>query len=587
MNSIACPAAEGVDGRALHLPHMDRRAWGVCAFLVLVTALIYAQVLRHPFLLFDDDVFVSSNPHVSGGLTIDAIWYALTDGPAGEWYPLAMLSHIFDCELFGLNAWGHHLTSVLLHAAASIALFLVLRQMTGEIWPSAFVATLFAVHPQHVESVAWVAERRDVLSGLFFMLTLGAYLGYVRHGRHLGRYVLVASLFALGLMAKQMLVTLPPLLLLLDFWPLARMGGAVDAPRWTQKAQRPGGLRLVLEKMPLVAIAAAACVMAILTHAPGAAPRAWPVRLGNAAVACVTYVVQFFYPVDLALFYPYPVGGPPAWKVAGAIAILAIISAAAVIWRRRCPYFFVGWFWYLGMLAPVAGLVQVADHAMADRYMYLPGIGLSIALAWGGARLAERLPRGGLVLAAGAGLATVVLVGLAARQTSLWRDDEVLWSHALACTTDNGKAEYWIGEMLVNSGRLDDAIPHFQRAHEFLPSASCSYNVGLALARAGRVDEAIVQFRRSVALAPRWPNGYALLGAMLARKEEFAEATECFRTAVELDPFHLSAHNQLARLLLLQGDRAAAAAEIQAAMKINPDDPTARQNFELLQSQSR
>ena len=250
MNSIACPAAERMDRPAVDLPRTDGRVWGVCALLILVTALIYAQVLWHPFLLFDDDVYVSSNPHVSGGVTFDAIRYALADGPAGEWYPLATLSHTLDCELFGLNAWGHHLTSVLLHAAASIALFLVLRQMTSELWPSAFVAMLFAIHPQHVESVAWVAERRDVLSGLFFMLALGAYLGYVRHGRSPARYLLVTSLFALGLMAKPMLVTLPPLLLLLDFWPLARMGAAIDAPRWTRNAERPAHCGWCWKKYP-------------------------------------------------------------------------------------------------------------------------------------------------------------------------------------------------------------------------------------------------------------------------------------------------------------------------------------------------
>ena len=264
----------------------------------------------------------TTNPHVTAGLTGEGIRWAFTEGPFGEWYPLATLSHMLDCQLFGLNAWGHHLTNVLLHAAASIALFLVLWRMTDELWPSAFVAAVFAVHPQHVESVAWVAERRDVLSGLFFMLTLGAYLGYVRHGRSLGRYLLVAALFALGLMAKPMLVTLPPLLLLLDFWPLARFGAAARHPRLDPVGRAARLRRLVLEKLPLFALAAGDCLMTLRTHCPRSTPLAWPERIGNAAVSCVTYVVQFFYPVDLAAFYPYPAGGPPAWKVAGAMAIL-------------------------------------------------------------------------------------------------------------------------------------------------------------------------------------------------------------------------------------------------------------------------
>ncbi len=238
---------------------------GACAgFSLLAIGLIYGQTLGHVLLDYDDSGFVSANPHVTGGSDRRGNRWAFTEGPYGEWYPLAPLSHMLDCQLFGLHAWGHHLTNVLLHAATSIALFLVLWRMTGELWPSAFVAAIFAVHPQHVESVAWVAERRDVLSGLFFMLTLGAYLGYVRHGRSLGRYVLTAVLFALGLMAKPMLVTLPPLLLLLDFWPLARFGFAGDTPRWTQTVERPGTLRLVLEKLPLVALTAGDCLMTLL-----------------------------------------------------------------------------------------------------------------------------------------------------------------------------------------------------------------------------------------------------------------------------------------------------------------------------------
>ena len=362
-----------------------RYAWGVCGFLLLAICLIYGQTLDHVLLEYDDSGFVFANPHVRAGLTAGGVRWALTDGPYGEWYPLAPLSHMLDCQLFGLNAWGHHLTNLLLHAAASMALFLVLWRMTGELWPSAFVAALFAVHPQHVESVAWVAERRDVLSGLLFMLTLLAWLGYLRHGRPLVRYLLVAALFALGLMSKPMLVTLPPLLLLLDFWPLARCGSARDVPSWTQSLERPGLPRLVLEKLPLAALAVGDCLMTLRTHVHAVVPAAWTARIGNAAVSAVTYIVQFFYPVDLAVFYPNPVGGSPLWKVAGALAILSATSAAAVVWRRKYPYLFVGWFWYLGMLTPVLGLVQVAEHAMADRYMYLPGIGLYISLAWGAA----------------------------------------------------------------------------------------------------------------------------------------------------------------------------------------------------------
>ncbi len=378
-------------------PTDTRYAWGVCGFLLLATGIIYCQTLRHGFLNYDDNGYVFANPYVTSGLTGESAWWALTDGPYGEWYPLTMLSHMLDCELYGLNAGGHHLTNVLLHAATSIALFLILWRMTDDIWPSAFVAAVFAVHPQHVESVAWVAERRDVLSGLFFVLALGAWLGYVRRGRPLGGYLLAAAMFVLGLMAKPMIVTLPPLLVLLDFWPLARLGAAGDTPRWTASVDRPGALKLVLEKLPLAALAAGVCAMTLRTHNAGGTPLAWPVRIGNAAVSCVTYVVQFFYPADLAACYPVQSAGPPPWQVAGAIAVLVAISAAAVIWRRQCPYVFVGWFWLLGMLSPVLGFVQVSDHSMADRYMYLPSIGLLIIAAWGlrGSR-PDGTPSGGL-----------------------------------------------------------------------------------------------------------------------------------------------------------------------------------------------
>ncbi len=369
------------------LPH-DLRTRGVCAGLILAIVVIYGQTLSYPFLFYDDSGYVYANPHVTPGLTGAGIWWAFTDGPFGEWYPLVMLSHMLDCQVFGLNAWGHHLTNLLLHAAASIALFLVWWRMTGEFWPSAFVAAIFAVHPQHVESVAWIAERRDVMSGLCFMLTLGAYLGYVRGGRPLGQYCLVAIFFTLALMSKPTVVTLPALLLLLDFWPLARFGWAIDAPGWTKSVRRPGLPWLLLEKLPLLALAVAVSLITLSTHLTRPSELGWPERIGNAVVSCVTYVGQVFCPVNLAIFYPNPVGGPPIWKVVGAAVILGAVSVVAVIWRRGLPYLFVGWFWFLGMLTPVLGLVKIADHSMADRYMYLPGIGLSIAMAWGAARLA-------------------------------------------------------------------------------------------------------------------------------------------------------------------------------------------------------
>jgi tetratricopeptide (TPR) repeat protein len=545
-------------------------AWAVCGCLLAAVWLIYDQTLGHPLLVYDDSAFVTDNPHVTPGLTADGICWAFTEGPFGEWYPLAPLSHMLDCQLFGLNAWGHHLTSVLLHAAASIALFLVWRSMTGELWPSALVAAVFAVHPQHVESVAWVAERRDVLSGLFFVLTLGAWLGYVRHGRSLARYSLAAVLFALGLLAKPMLVTLPPLLLLLDFWPLARFGAATDAPGWTRKIERPGNWRLVLEKLPLVALAVGACVMTMRTHARGHTPLAWSERIGNAAVSGVSYVAGLFYPVDLAAFYPAPAGGPPLWKVAGAIAFLAVVSAAAVIGRRRWPYCFVGWFWYLGMVSPVLGLLQFVAHVKADRYVYLPGIGLSVALAWGAVRFGAVSLERRFALAACAGLAIALLVACAVRQTSFWRDDETLWRHALACTTDNGKAEFGLADALARKGRPDEAIVHFLRAQQHPVDSAPFDNLGVLLAQMGRADEAIVQYRQALAMQPDLYATHVNLGLALLRQKQLDEATEHFDRALEINPLGVEAHCGRAHVLLLDERIDDARAEFEQAIAINP-----------------
>ncbi|HEX4145238.1 MAG TPA: tetratricopeptide repeat protein [Pirellulales bacterium] len=527
------------------------QAFWVSALLLLAIGLIYGQTLGHAFLNFDDNGYVFANPHVSRGLTAEGIWWAFTDGPYGEWYPLAMLSHMLDCQLFGLEPWGHHLTSVLLHAAGSIALFLVLWRMTDELWPSAFAAALFAVHPQHVESVAWIAERRDVLSGLFFMLTLGAWLRYVRSGRSVSHYALVALLFALALMSKPMVVTLPPLLLLLDFWPLARFGSATDTPRWTASLERPGLRELILEKLPLVALAAGDVLMTLRTHNAGGALLPWSQRMGNAAVSAVTYVVQFFFPFDLAAYYPVPPAGWPQWKVAAAVALLALVSTAAIVGRRRCPYLFVGWFWYLGMLSPVLGLIQVSSHAMADRYMYLPGIGLYIALAWAGTRLAADSPARRRALGACAGLAIVVLVACAMRQASTWRNDESLWTHALQVTHDNGEAEFNLSFALAQQRRLDEAIVYLRRAEQHATDISPFINLGLILTQQGKLDEAIDQYRQALErdsqsiLAAR---AHFNLASVLASRGQIHEAAAHYRQALEIEPSNSAARRNLENL---------------------------------------
>jgi protein O-mannosyl-transferase len=407
----------------------------ICVSLLLAVALVFGQTVGHEFINYDDQQYVYENPQVEGGLTLRGIAWAFTTSHASNWHPLTWLSHMVDCQLYGLHAGGHHLTNILLHAAAAILLFLVLWRMTGDLWPSAFVAAVFAVHPLRAESVAWVAERKDVLSGLFFLLILWAYVSYARHPFSPIRYLTVVVLFALGLMAKPMLVTLPFLLLLLDYWPLGRIGlpaaggGSFPFPR-----------RVVVEKIPLLALAIASCMATFLVQVKAVvALDAIPIssRIANALVSYVAYMGNFFYPMGLAVFYPLPASGLPIWKVVGSTLALTGVSVAAQAWRRRFPYLFVGWFWYLGMFVPVIGLVQVGSHSMADRYTYLPQIGLCLAVTWGVTQIAVSRHYRRWVCGVASVLAVLVLMGIAWRQTSYWRDSETLFTHALACTANN------------------------------------------------------------------------------------------------------------------------------------------------------
>jgi hypothetical protein len=441
-----------------------------CLVLVAITWLVFGQTLGHDFVDFDDHWYVYENPSITRGLSVAGVIGAFTHAHAGNWHPLTTISHMLDCQLFGLKAGGHHFTNVLLHSIAVVLLFLVLRQMTDGLWQSAFVASLFAIHPLHVESVAWISERKDVLSALFFMLTLFAYVHYAR-APSVRRYLAVAFVFALGLMSKPMLVTLPFVLLLLDYWPLNRIRSQTSAD------VRP--LTLVVEKIPLLALSAPSCAATLLAQPYGAGaidqlPFAW--RLNNAAISYVAYIWQMFWPARLAAFYPHPNDQLPLWQVLLAIAFLIAVSLLAIHWRKERPYIFTGWFWYVGMLVPVIGLVQVGEQARADRYTYLPQIGLYVLIVWGitdlmapimmrnsgsrpvatGLRPVTRGSRG--VRTDGpqgrgykpfcAAIAAAIIIALSWRafvQTSYWENSEMLWNHTLAITPDNDMAHNSLG----------------------------------------------------------------------------------------------------------------------------------------------
>jgi tetratricopeptide (TPR) repeat protein len=546
---------------------------GICLGLAAITFAVFGQTLTHEFVDFDDSEYVYDNPVVARGLTRQGIVWAFTRAYAANWHPLTWLSHMLDCQLYGLHPGGHHLSNVLLHTATVIALFLVLRQMTGAFWRSAFVAAVFAIHPLRVESVAWVAERKDLLSGLFFMLTIGAYVRYARRPWSLARYGLVVLLFAMGLMCKPMLVTLPLVLLLLDYWPLQRV----------ERGKLSG---LVLEKLPLLALSAASCVATVVAQTRAiqlAESYSMPVRFANALVACMVYLGQMLWPAGLAVLYPFPHNGAPAWEVALAGMLLASLSMVAWGERRTRPWLLIGWVWYLVMLLPVMGIIQVGRQAHADRYTYLPQIGIYVAVTWLAAEWQVRWLRHGPLRVALGGLTTAVLVALmvcAWRQTAHWQNSETLWTRALACTTDNDMAQNNLGNVLYQKGKVDEAIVHDQEALRIRPnSPEAHFNLGLAIGQKGRVDEAIVQFQEALKIKPNYAAAHYTLGNALRQSGRVDEAISHFQTALQIKPDFTEAHNNLGTALRQKGRVDEAISHYQQALQIMPDNESVHVNL--------
>ncbi len=554
--------------------HASRSHWAALAIVLGLAALAwlaFGDTRRHGFINFDDDVYVYDNRHVTPGLTGQGIAWATTAVYASNWHPLTWLSHMLDCQLYGLAPAGHHVTSVLLHAATAILLFLVLRELTGAMWRSGFVAAVFAIHPLRVESVAWIAERKDVLSGAFFMLTLLAYGRYVRRGRSVGGYCAVAAMLALGLMSKPMLVTTPFVLLLLDFWPLERIerGAALRSLR-----------RLVVEKLPLLALVAAACGTTLLAQKEAIAPMALAARLGNAALAYVTYLAQMVYPARLAVYYPHPGNAIAAWRIAGAVTVLTAISAVAVALRRKQPWVLFGWLWFLGMMVPVVGVVQVGSQAHADRYTYLPQIGLYVAMAWSAAAACARWRGSPAVLATAGGAILATLLLVTRTQVAYWQTSETLWRRTLACTAENLIAHDNLGTVLLAQGNVDEAIVHFEAALRIdADHAKAHNNLGNALLQKLRLDDAIGHFQRALALKPDYAEAYNNLGVALIRGGRPDQAIDCFRRALQILPDYAFAHNSLGQALLEQGKPEEAIPCFAAALRLDPAYAEAYYNF--------
>ncbi len=482
-------------------------SFGVCIFLAGIVWLVFGQTLGHPFINFDDPEYVYENPEINAGLTAHGVIWAFTHLPSPDWFPLTSIFHMLDVQFYGLRAGGHHLTSVLVHTAVVILLFLVLRQMTGTLWRSAFVAAVFAIHPLRVESVAWVAERKDLLSGLFFMLTLGAYVRYVRK-RRFGRYVLMAILFTCGLLSKPIFVTVPLVLLLLDYWPLRRF------------EQRPAIRGLILEKIPLLILSLAVSA-ATITGQTGEVvsmeplPFVW--RVNNAFVSYVTYIWQMIWPARLAIFYPHPQNHLALWEIAVAIALLIAMTVLAFALRKRCPYLIVGWFWYLVMLAPVIGVVQVNLQGHADRYTYLAQIGLYLLVVWSIADLSLSWPYRRQILSVAASIVIVALAWSAWIQTAYWRDSESLWTHAIAVTSDNDTAQADLADLLLRRGRLSEAVFHSQEALRIRPGNADAHNtLGIALFQMGDLKDAVAHWKQSLEIQPGNMNAQTNLAWALA-----------------------------------------------------------------------
>jgi tetratricopeptide (TPR) repeat protein len=474
----------------------------ICLGLAALTWFVFGQTLRFGFVNYDDPEWVSANPNVTAGLTANGFRWAFDRFHAG---PLSSLSHMLDCQLYGLNPWGHHLSNVLLHTATVLFLFLAFWRMTGAVWRSAILAALFAVHPLHVESVAWVTERKDVLSGLFFALTLLVYASYARRPSVM-RYLAVAGLFALGLLAKTMLITLPAILLLIDYWPLQRFGTVEVRGR-------------IVEKIPLAVLSFGAGLATFLTHAEGVATvQTVPFadRLTNAVVSVVIYIRQMLYPNNLSVFYSF-IRDRPVTLVVAMLALICGITAAAVIWRREVPSLFVGWFWYLIMLLPVSGILQVALQGHADRYTYLPQIGLYLAIVWGAADLSGRWAYRKPILT-GLVLIMVVSCAVAAHQAAeYWRDSESLWNHAILVEPGNDFAHASLADLLMRQGRVTEAISHAEAALRLNPdNADAHNNLALALSRRGRLSEAINHWEKSLELHPNNLNARCNLAWVLS-----------------------------------------------------------------------
>jgi len=588
---------------------------------MLMTIGVYWPARRCNFISCDDPDYVTANPQVQAGLTWESVKWAFSHMVASNWHPVTMLSHMLDCQLFGLNPWGHHLTNVLLHAFNTALVFLLLRRLTSAVWRSFMVAALFAVHPLHVESVAWVAERKDVLSGFFGLLSLIFYVRYAQAKQILNsqlstlNYFLALLFLALGLMSKPMLVTWPFVMLLLDYWPLGRIPTSDFRPLKIRSLSP-----LLWEKLPFFALAGlSSCVTFVVQKYGGAfaliETPSLGARVGNALISYCRYWEKLCWPTDLAVFYPHP-GVWPLAEVLLAGLLLVILSVFFFVKRRQYPFLLVGWLWFGGTLVPVIGLVQVGGQAMADRYAYLPSLGMLILAVWGACELSRQWRGRRIVWSATGFAATVVCLVLTRQQLGYWQSSETLFQHAIAVTENNYFAHYGLGTALFVKGQTEEAINQYQEAIRLKPDyaeaydnlgaafdkqgqldeairqyqetiriapgyAQAHYNLGTALGRTGRMDEAIKEFQEAIRLNPDYPDAHNNLGIALLNKDQIDKAIGQFQDAIRLNPSNAAAHNNLGTALDQQGQLDEAIRQYREAIRINPDYADAHNNLGL------
>jgi tetratricopeptide (TPR) repeat protein len=610
--------------RRSNAPRYQRSRWltpAICCGLLAITWFVFGRAVGLVFFNYDDSFYVYQNPSISNGLTRAGVVSALTQPLVGNWHPLTSFSLMLDAQFFGLNAGGYHFVNLLLHTATVLLLFFVFRAMTGAVWRSALVAAIFAIHPLRAESVVWVSERKDVLSGVFFMLALGTYYRYARKAAVLGSYLMVVVALTLGLLSKAMLVTFPFLLLVLDYWPLRRFSfSPVTEARGTEERPAPAPVSwLLLEKIPFLGLAVAISIATIVAQKQAlSTAENWPLswRVDNALVAIWIYLRQMVWPADLAVFYPHPKGTLSLWIVGLSLVALLAVTLSVFVARKKYPYLITGWLWYLGMLVPVIGLIQVGAQAHADRYTYLPQIGIYLSVIWAITDLSARWKWRKVILGTASALAISLLMALSWRQVGYWSSSVRLWRHTLAVTTNNDVAERGLGTELLRLGQVDEAIAHDRAALRIHPrdangltnlanallqkkeypeairlyrevigvrpnDSEMRRNLGKALYQSGAIDQAVAEFREALRIRPHDSDAAYSLGNIFLEKGDAEAAIPYFRKATEANRNNVAARYNLAIALQRNGDLEQAIAQFRQTLQLDPRNVGAHNNLAI------